>query len=132
MSHEYQVVVLAGDGIGPEVTAQAVLVLEAAASAAGIELELEHLLGGCAIDADGTPLTGETLEACLGADAVLLGAVGGPRWDHLRGAMRCESGLLQLRREFGVYANLRPARVHPPSWRGVPASRPRWSRASTW
>ena len=109
-----RVVVLPGDGIGPEVTCEATGVLEKACAAAGVELTLEERrMGGTAIDADGTPLSEATLEACKSADAVLLGAVGGPNWDHLTGAMRCESGLLRLRKGMGVFANLRPVKVHP-------------------
>jgi 3-isopropylmalate dehydrogenase len=109
-----RVVVLPGDGIGPEVTCEATGVLEKACAAAGVELTLEERrMGGAAIDADGTPLSEATLEACKSADAVLLGAVGGPNWDHLTGAMRCESGLLRLRKGMGVFANLRPVKVHP-------------------
>jgi 3-isopropylmalate dehydrogenase len=105
---------LPGDGVGPEVTAAALSVLGVVCDAAGILLRVdERPIGGRAIDDLGTPLPAETLEACRSADAVLLGAVGGPRWDHLRGAMRCEAGLLGLRRGLGVFANLRPVRVHP-------------------
>jgi 3-isopropylmalate dehydrogenase len=107
-----RVVVLPGDGIGPEVTTEAAVVLEKACSAAGVELSLdERRMGGAAIDADGTPLTDETLDACKSADAVLLGAVGGPKWDHLTGEMRCESGLLRLRKGMEVFANVRPVWV---------------------
>ena len=109
-----RVVVLPGDGIGPEVTREAAGVLEKACAAAGVELTVdERRMGGAAIDADGTPLSEATLEACKSADAVLLGAVGGPKWDHLTGDMRCESGLLRLRKGMGVFANLRPVKVHP-------------------
>ncbi|MEA2683630.1 MAG: 3-isopropylmalate dehydrogenase [Chloroflexota bacterium] len=108
------VVVLPGDGIGPEVTEQAVKVLEKAAVAAGVDISLERrLIGGSAIEAEGRPLSDETVAACQGADAVLLGAVGGPQWDHLTGDMKCESGLLRLRKELGVFANVRPVKVHP-------------------
>jgi len=108
------VVVLPGDGIGPEVTEHAAGILERACERAGVELQLEsRLIGGAAIEAEGRPLTDETVRACQASDAVLLGAVGGPRWDHLSGEMRCESGLLRLRKELGVFANLRPVRVHP-------------------
>jgi len=104
---------LPGDGIGPEVTAVALDVLAAVCAEAGVGLEVEErLIGGHAIDVTGVPLPEGTLEACRDADAVLLGAVGGPRWDHLRGAQRCEAGLLGLRRGMGVFANLRPVRVH--------------------
>ncbi|HYA00869.1 MAG TPA: 3-isopropylmalate dehydrogenase [Candidatus Binatia bacterium] len=109
-----RVVTLPGDGIGPEVIEVAVAVLSAACSEGGITLHVEERpVGGRAIDETGMPLPPATLEACRGADAVLLGAVGGPRWDHLRGAMRCEAGLLGLRRGLRVFANLRPVRVHP-------------------
>jgi len=108
------VVVLAGDGVGPEVTAQARAVLEAACAQHSVEVAFEERnMGGAAVDAEGTPVSDATLEACRAADAVLLGAVGGPKWDHLRGEMRCESGLLKLRGALGVFANLRPVRVHP-------------------
>jgi 3-isopropylmalate dehydrogenase len=108
------VVVLPGDGVGPEVTSEAVAVLQLACERGGVSLQTrEVVMGGCAVDEFGTPLPDETLQACTGADAVLLGAVGGPRWDHLRGAQRVESGLLRLRRGMDVFANLRPVRVHP-------------------
>jgi len=100
----YSVVCLPGDGIGPEVMAVAVRVL----TALPLEVDVsEQLFGGAAIDAVGSPLPKETLAACRRADAVLLGAVGGPRWDG--GLVRPEHGLIDLRRELDVYANLRPA-----------------------
>jgi 3-isopropylmalate dehydrogenase len=109
-----RVAALPGDGIGVEVTAQALAVLGAATDAGAIDLAVEeHLIGGRAIDETGTPLPAETLRACRAADAVLLGAVGGPKWDHLSGERRCEAGLLGLRAGLGVFANLRPVRVHP-------------------
>jgi 3-isopropylmalate dehydrogenase len=99
-----RIVVLPGDGIGPEVAAEAVRVLEALP----LDLEIEErLFGGAAIDAVGEPLPADTLEACRSADAVLLGAVGGPKWDG--GPERPEAGLLGIRKELDVYANLRPA-----------------------
>ena len=105
-----KVLVLPGDGIGPEVIAQAVRVLQAAAAAAGFELELrEGRLGGNAIDATGTPLPDATLAAAKDADAVLLGAVGGPKWDSLPMKQRPERGLLGLRAGMELFANLRPA-----------------------
>jgi 3-isopropylmalate dehydrogenase len=101
-----RVVCLPGDGIGPEVVAEAVRVLERFP----LELELEtYDFGGAAIDVHGDPLPAETLAACAGADAVLLGAVGAPRFD--RAEVRPEQGLIRLRRELDVYANLRPARL---------------------
>lgn len=109
-----KIVVLPGDGIGPEVTAQAVKVLEAAASAYNFGLEFEEaLIGGAAIEATGGPLPQATLDKCRGAAAVLLGAVGGPAWDNLPGDKRPEAGLLGIRKELGLFANIRPARVYP-------------------
>lgn len=108
------VVVLPGDGVGPEVTAEALEVLRLACDAGGVEVETREMpMGGRAVDEFGTPLPDETVRACLAADAVLLGAVGGPKWDHLRGTQRVEAGLLGLRRSLDVFANLRPVRVHP-------------------
>jgi 3-isopropylmalate dehydrogenase len=112
--HELTIAVLPGDGIGPEVIAEGVRILRAIADRYGHSFELrEGLIGGCAMDARGSPLPGETLEICRAADAVLLGAVGGPRWDDPNATQRPEQGLLGLRRELGVYANLRPVSVHP-------------------
>jgi 3-isopropylmalate dehydrogenase len=108
------IVVLGGDGIGPEVTAEAVRVLQAVARRGGHELHFsEQLMGGCSIDRHGTALTDEVLAACKASDAVLLGAVGGPRWDDPTAKVRPEQGLLGLRKGLGVFANLRPVRVHP-------------------
>jgi 3-isopropylmalate dehydrogenase len=108
------IVVLPGDGVGPEVTAAAVTVLKAVAAQAGHAFRFaEHAIGGAAIDACGDPLPPKTREACAGADAVLLGAVGGPRWSDPDAPVRPEQGLLGLRAALGVYANLRPLRVHP-------------------
>jgi len=107
-------VVLPGDGIGPEVTAQAVRALQAVAARCGHEFRFsERLMGGCSIDAHGTPLTDEVLAECRACDAVLLGAVGGPKWDDPRARVRPEQGLLALRKGLGVFANLRPVKVHP-------------------
>lgn len=108
----YHIVVLPGDGIGPEVTREAVRVLEAAAEAFGFRLTTEtHPVGGAAIDAAGDPLPEPVLQACLQANAVLLGAVGGPKWDNLDRAQRPEAGLLRLRKALEAYANLRPVQV---------------------
>ena len=108
------IVVLPGDGIGPEVTAGAVAVLKAVASKNGHHLSFsEHAMGGVAIDTYGDPLPPATLAACKSADAVLLGAVGGPKWSDPNAKVRPEQGLLGLRAALGVYANLRPVRVHP-------------------
>ncbi len=93
------IVLLPGDGIGPEVVEQAVRVLEAAAASAGASLSFtERLLGGCSIDKFGTAMTDETLVDCQKADAVLLGAVGGPKWDDPQAKVRPEQGLLGLRK----------------------------------
>ncbi len=106
------IVLLPGDGVGPEVIAEGRKVLEAVAAAFGHEFDFsEHLIGGCSIDAHGTALTEETLDACRAADAVFLGAVGGPKWDDPSAAIRPEQGLLRLRSELELYANLRPVVV---------------------
>lgn len=110
----YKIVVLAGDGIGPEITGQALRVLRAAADLHGFAVQISHaLLGGAAVDATGVPLPEETTQLCKTADAVLLGAVGGPDWDALPGDKRPEKGLLAIRGALGLYANLRPATVYP-------------------
>ncbi len=112
--HALTIALLPGDGIGPEVVAEGARVLRAVAERWGHAIEFrEGLIGGCALDARGTPLPAETLELCKAADAVLLGAVGGPRWDNPDARQRPEQGLLGLRRELQVYANLRPVTVHP-------------------
>ncbi|MDO1529253.1 3-isopropylmalate dehydrogenase [Fulvimonas sp. R45] len=109
-----RIVTLPGDGVGPEVTAAAVAVLEAVAARFGHDFAFdEHLIGGAAIDATGEPLPAATLAACQAADAVLLGAVGGPKWSDPNAPVRPEQGLLALRAALGVYANLRPLQVHP-------------------
>jgi 3-isopropylmalate dehydrogenase len=112
--------VLPGDGIGPEVTAEAVAVLAAAAPDVALE---EALVGGCAIDATGEPLPAATLERALSCGVVLFGAVGGPRWDALPLERRPERGLLGLRKELGLYANLRPVAV-PAALAGASPLRP--------
>jgi 3-isopropylmalate dehydrogenase len=107
-------VLLAGDGIGPEIVAEGRRVLERVAARFGHEFAFEdRLIGGIAIDRTGEPLPKETLAACERADAILLGAVGGPKWDDPRAKVRPEQGLLGIRRALGLYANLRPVRVHP-------------------
>lgn len=109
-----EIVLLPGDGIGPEVLAASKNVLEAVARDYGHTFEMqEFLIGGCAIDARGTALPEDSLAACLGADAVLLGAVGGPKWDDPLAKVRPEQGLLGLRKELGLFANLRPVNPHP-------------------
>ncbi|MDB6047155.1 MAG: 3-isopropylmalate dehydrogenase [Gammaproteobacteria bacterium] len=108
------IAVLGGDGIGPEVVAEGLRCLHAAAKSFGHEIGITELpFGGVAIDSHGDPLPSETLQACLKADAVLLGAIGGPKWSAPDATVRPEQGLLKLRKELGVYANLRPVKVLP-------------------
>ena len=110
---EAKVVLLPGDGIGPEITASARRVLETVAGLFGHTFEFDtRPIGGCAIDEYGDPLPASTLEACRQADAILLGAVGGPKWDDPTAKTRPEAGLLTLRKELGLYANLRPITAH--------------------
>ena len=105
---------LPGDGIGPEVTEAAVRVIDRAGGLFGFEAEYDYrLLGGIAIDETGVPMPDETVASCKAADAVLLGAVGGPKWDGLGGDKRPEAGLLGIRKALGLFANLRPAKIFP-------------------
>lgn len=105
---------LPGDGIGPEVSEAALEAAQKAGAKHGIRFETSfHVMGGASIDAHGTPLADAALDAAKAADAVFLGAVGGPKWDELTGDMRPESGLLALRKGLQVYANLRPVKVYP-------------------
>ena len=107
------IVVLPGDGIGPEVTAAAVKVLQAVANRYRHEFSFgEHLIGGAAIDATGEPLPAATLDAARKSDAILLGAVGGPKWSDPKATVRPEQGLLAIRKALGLYANLRPVKPH--------------------
>lgn len=107
---EYRIALLPGDGIGPEIVGQADAVLQQVAARYGHVFKIESRpAGGAAIDAAGNPLPDSTLKTCLQSDAVLLGAVGGPKWDALTGEQRPESGLLRIRKEMGLFANLRPA-----------------------
>ncbi|WP_284225260.1 3-isopropylmalate dehydrogenase [Alicyclobacillus hesperidum] len=109
-----RIVILPGDGIGREVTAEARQLLVDVAAALGVQWELdEGLIGGGAYEETGTPLPEETVAKCLRADAVLLGAVGGPKWDSLPGDVRPEAGLLGIRKRLNVFANLRPIRTWP-------------------
>lgn len=104
---------LPGDGIGPEIVAEARNVLEAVADAYGRTFDFtEHLVGGCAIDSTGMALPSATLQACRASDAVLLGAVGGPEWSDPTAEIRPEDGLLGLRKELGLYGNIRPVRTY--------------------
>ncbi|GAB4501313.1 MAG: 3-isopropylmalate dehydrogenase [Anaerolineales bacterium] len=110
----FNITLLPGDGIGPEVVAEAVRALETLAEKFGHTFHFqERLMGGCSIDKFGASLTDETLADCLSADAVLLGAVGGPKWDDPAAKDRPERGLLALRKGLGVFANLRPVSIHP-------------------
>jgi len=109
-----KIVLLPGDGIGPEVVNEARGVLDAVAQLFGHSFEYTtHLLGGCAIDATGTAMPEATLAACQASHAVLLGAVGGPKWDDPQAKVRPEQGLLAIRKGLGLYANLRPVRAIP-------------------
>jgi 3-isopropylmalate dehydrogenase len=108
------IVLLPGDGIGPEVVGEAVRVLDTITGKYGHSFSYaERLMGGCSIDKFGSSLTEETLADCQASDAVLLGAVGGPKWDDPKAKDRPERGLLALRKGLGVFANLRPVKVHP-------------------
>lgn len=109
-----KIVLLPGDGIGPEIVAEAKKVLEAVDAKFKLGLKFEEdLIGGCAIDVHGVPLAQSTLDRCKAADAVLMGSVGGPKWDALDSNIRPEKGLLKIRYEMGLYANLRPAILYP-------------------
>jgi 3-isopropylmalate dehydrogenase len=111
---EFKITLLPGDGIGPEVVAEAVRVLDVIASKYHHTFQYqERLMGGCSIDKYGASLTDETLADCQSADAILFGAVGGPKWDDPNAKDRPERGLLRLRKGLGVFANLRPVKVHP-------------------
>src|ERR687884_2054849 len=117
-----RIVTLPGDGIGPEILGAATQVLD---TVGDFDYE-EHVFGGASIDAHGTALTDETLAACRGADAVLLAAVGGPKWDSTDpGAPRPEQGLLGLRKGLGLFANLRPVRPSPALLEASPLRRER-------
>jgi 3-isopropylmalate dehydrogenase len=109
-----KIILLPGDGIGPEIVAEARKVLEKVDALYGLGLTFESdLIGGAALDEHGVPLTDATLDRCRSADAILMGSVGGPKWDHFEPALRPEKGLLRLRYDLGLYANLRPAILYP-------------------
>ena len=117
----FKITLLPGDGIGPEVVGEAVRVLETIASKYKHSFSFqERLMGGCSIDKYGSSLTDETLADCVASDSVLLGAVGGPKWDDPKAKDRPERGLLALRKGLGVFANLRPVKVHPALIDGSP------------
>ena len=114
-SLKFDLTVLPGDGVGPEVTDEAVKVLQAIGERFGHSFDLRYgLIGGAAIDEQGVALSAETLKMCKRSDAVLLGAVGGPKWDDPLAKIRPEDGLLALRKGLGLFANLRPVKVFPP------------------
>jgi len=114
MSKIYKITLLPGDGIGPEVVAESVKLLDAIAEKSDFSFVYTTAdAGGAAIDAHNDPMPQSTIDVCKASDAVLLGAVGGPKWDELTGAMRPESGLLKIRKELGTFANLRPVAVPP-------------------
>lgn len=115
MSESFRILVLPGDGIGPEVMEQAVRMLRQVSAQAGAHLELEYALaGGCAIDAHGTPLLDETMERARSSHAVLFGSVGGPKWEGLGFDLRPEIAILRLRKELNLFANVRPATLFDP------------------
>jgi 3-isopropylmalate dehydrogenase len=110
---DLKIAVIGGDGIGPEVTAESVKVLDAVGRRYGHEFEWRTgEMGGCAIDKFGTPLPDETMDTILGCDAILFGAVGGPKWDDPRAKTRPEDGILRIRKELGLFANIRPIKVY--------------------
>lgn len=110
---KYKIALLPGDGIGPEVTDAAVKVLQFVAEKIGIDVSCSyHLMGGCSYDANGTPLTDGTLNACYDADAVFLGAVGGVKWESLPHHLKPEAALLKIRKSLGLFSNIRPAKVY--------------------
>ena len=113
MGRNYKIGVIKGDGIGPEIVDEAIKVLDALSASEGFNISYhEMLMGGSAIDATGVPLPDETIQGVKKCDAVLFGAIGGPKWDNLERHLRPESGLLALRKEMGTFANLRPAIVY--------------------
>ena len=111
---EFNIAVIEGDGIGPEIVAGAITVLDAVGEKYGHKFNYTNvLMGGCAIDATGVPLPDETVEICKKSDSVLLGAVGGPKWDSVPSELRPEKGLLGIRKALGLYSNLRPSILKP-------------------
>lgn len=113
--NNYKITVLKGDGIGPEIVNECIKVLDKAGEKYGFKLDYDYqLLGGAAIDATGVPFPEETEKACKASDAVLLGSVGGPKWDTLPSEIRPEKGLLAIREALGLFANLRPAKIFAP------------------
>lgn len=112
---EYKIAVLKGDGIGTEIVDEALKCLDAVGDLFGHAFSYdERLIGGAAIDAVGNPLPQDTIDACIASDSVILGAVGGPKWDGLGGSLRPEAGLLGIRKALGLFANVRPAKLYAP------------------
>jgi 3-isopropylmalate dehydrogenase len=112
---KYKITVMPGDGIGKEITDKAVRVIKKIEEKFNHKFNITYAdIGGIAIDNHGTPLPKETIEICKNSDGIILGAVGGPTWDHLKGEDRPEKGLLNIRKELGLYTNLRPAIVYEP------------------
>jgi 3-isopropylmalate dehydrogenase len=110
MANKYKIALIKGDGIGPEIVDEAVKVLDAVASVEDIEFDYDdYLMGGCAVDVFDNPLPQETINGALNSDAILFGAIGGPQYDSLPKEKRPETGLLKMRKELGVFANIRPA-----------------------
>ena len=110
---QYRIAVIKGDGIGPEIVTEAMLTLEKVGEKFGHTFDFQEVLaGGCSIDANGIPLTQETIDICKAADSVLLGAVGGPKWDGVPSDKRPEKALLGLRESLGLFANIRPAMMY--------------------
>ena len=110
---KYNISIIKGDGIGPEIVDEAIKVLDAVSYSCGFSLEYkEYLMGGIAIDETGVPLPEETVTGVLNSDACLFGAIGGEKWDTLPRELRPETGLLSFREKMGVYANLRPAIIY--------------------
>ena len=109
----YKIAVLAGDGIGPEVCKAAIKVLDLIAEKMIVKFDYKfYEIGGISYDKNATPLTEETIQGCLDADAVLLGAVGGPKWEELPHHLKPEAALLKLRESLGLFTNIRPAKVY--------------------
>ena len=128
----FRIATIPGDGVGPEVVAAARRVLDAAGDRFGFAIDWsEHAAGGSAIDAYGVAIRDEDVAACGAADAILLGAVGGPNWDDPKAPVRPEQALFALRGALGLYANLRPVTVHPALAASAAPSAPSCSTAST-
>ena len=129
----HKIALLPGDGIGAEVTPEARRVLEVVGKATGTSFEFEGgLVGGAAIDATGGPLPDASLRICQQADAILFGSVGGPKWDNLPQETRPERGLLRIRKELDLFANLRPPSASPCWWMPRRSSARWWRGPTSW